>query len=194
MLFPIPLRFDKELSLSDDEFFEFCQQNRDLKLERDEHGQIIIGMPTGSKTGKINAILSLEVGIWNRQSKLGEVFDSSTGFTLQNSAVRSPDVSWVSTSLWNSIEEKDKEKFAPVCPEFLIELMSESDQLRSMKRKMESYIENGCQLGWLINLSSEEVYIYRGNGEIQIVKGFKDKKLYGEEVLIGFELDLGALL
>lgn len=192
MIFPIALQFKKEKQFTDDDFFEFCQQNRDLKLEKDENGQIIVGMPTSTKTGNLNAKLTIKVGVWAEKTNSGEVFDSSTGFTLKSGAVRSPDVAWVSKTRWEALSEEEKEKFAPICPDFLIELMSESDSLVEMKKKMLAYIESGCRLAWLIDLKEMQIFVYRANGEIQIIKDFK-AKLSGEDVLQGFELDLNVL-
>ena len=105
----------------DDFFFALCQANETTTLERDANGNIILMPPTGSETGRYNAELSVEIGIWNRRKKLGHVFDSSTGFKLPNSAVRSPDVAWVSQERWDSVSEKDRQKFAPLCPDFVVE-------------------------------------------------------------------------
>lgn len=180
-------------NLSDDEFFDFCQENDSLKFERDEKGNIIVMPNTGGETGIKNSEITTELTIWNRIERSGKVFDSSTAFRLPTSAVRSPDASWVSNERWNSLTENEKTKFPPLCPDFVVELMSENDNLKDARTKMqEQWIESGCRLGWLINPTTETVYIYRENGEVQIVEGF-DKKLSGENVLQGFELDLKIL-
>lgn len=170
-------------------FFALCQANRDLRLERDADGNIILMPPTGSETGRYNANILIEVGIWNRQKQLGYVFDSSTGFTLSNSAVRSPDVSWIRKDRWGQIPEAKREKFAPICPDFVIEVRSRTDSLADLKVKMEEYRENGCRLGWLIDRIDKQVLIYREDGSIETLTG-KTVKLSGEAVLDGFELTL----
>ncbi len=180
--------------MSAEEFFRFCQQNPDLKLEREADGIILLGMPTGTRTGRINAKLITKLGAWAETKQSGEVFDSSTGFTLPDQSIRSPDVAWVAKARWESLTEAQKDKFAPICPDFVIELMSETDGLKELKKKMSSYIENGCRLAWLICPSLEEVYIYRNNGEVVPMKGFENQKLSGEQVLVDFELDLSLLL
>jgi Uma2 family endonuclease len=189
----IELNFKNDLAMSAEEFFIFCQQNPDLKLEREADGTILLGMPTGTKTGRINAKLIAKLYTWAETTQSGEVFDSSTGFTLPDQSIRSPDVAWVAKTRWESLTEAQKDKFAPICPDFVIELMSETDGLKELKKKMSSYIENGCQLAWLICPSIGEAYIYRNNGEVIMINDFENKKLSGEQVLVGFELDLSLL-
>ena len=130
-------------------------------LERDANGNIILMPPTGSETGRYNADISGEIWSWNRRKKLGFVFDSSTGFKLPNSAVRSPDVAWVSQERWEAVSEKDRQTFAPLCPDFVVEIRSTSDELKVLKDKMEEYRTNGCRLGWLIDRAGKQVFIYR---------------------------------
>lgn len=189
---PLELHY-KRFRLNDDEFYDFCTQNDELKFERDSHGNIIIMPNTGGKTGELNSALNAELFIWNRKFKLGTVFDSSTAFKLPTSAVRSPDVAWISKERWDSLTESEQEKFPPLCPDFVIELMSLSDNEADSKKKMtEEWMANGCRLAWLINPLSEKVFIYRENGEILIVNGFENK-LSGEDILPNFELDLSIL-
>lgn len=188
----IELKYDR-FRFNDDEFYDFCVQNDGHKFERDANGNIFIMANTGAKTGILNTELNIEVGIWNRNSKLGKVFDSSSTFILETTAARSPDVAWLSIEKWNKLTEEQQTKFPPVCPEFVLELMSNTDNLKDAQKKMtEEWIVNGCKLGWLINPKTETTYIYRENGEMVIVNGF-DKKLSGENVLVGFELDLSIL-
>jgi len=175
--------------MSEDEFFHFCTENRDLRIERDNKGQIYIMAPTSFETGNFNADIITDLNIWNRKTKSGKVFDSSTGFTLPDKAVFSPDASWVSLERASKLNDSDKKKFAPVCPNFVIELKSNSDSINQLKSKMLKWIENGCELAWLINPEKKEAIIYRNNGSIEIVKGFQNK-LSGENTLPGFELDL----
>jgi Uma2 family endonuclease len=186
------LKIPEKFQFTNDDFFEFCQQNRDMKFEKRKDGQIILGMPTGSKTGNKNVQLIVELELWNRQTKSGYVFDSSTGFTLPNLAVRSPDASWVSRLVWEALSEPQKERFAPICPDFVIELMSETDSLKECKEKMQDYMESGCRLAWLIDTDKKMVYVYHSISEIMEVKGF-DQSISASPILEGFILDLKIL-
>ncbi|MEP7143151.1 MAG: Uma2 family endonuclease [Ferruginibacter sp.] len=178
--------------MSDDDFFNFCRQNTDLRIERDHNKQIYIMAPTGFYTGKFNTDIITELNLWNRKSRKGEVFDSSTGFTLPDGAVFSPDASWISSKKIKFLTEEEKNKFAPVCPNFVIELKSPSDRLKNLKSKMQKWIENGTQLAWLIDPEIKKVFIYREDGSKSVTQGFSNT-LYGENVLPGFELDLKIL-
>lgn len=178
--------------MSDEEFFNFCKQNPALRLERDHNKQIFIMAPTTTYTGGLNADITTELNLWNRKSKKGKVFDSSTGFTLPDKAVFSPDASWISNEKMNLLTEKQKEKFAPVCPDFVIELKSKSDNLDTLKNKMLKWIENGTRLAWLIDPTNKQVFIYRADDSFEIIKGFNNK-LSGENILPGFKLDLQIL-
>ena len=178
--------------MTEDEFFHFCNENRNLRIERDHTGQIYIMAPTSFETGSFNADITTELNLWNRKNRLGFVFDSSTGFTLSDKAVFSPDASWLSLEKASKLSENDKKKFAPVCPNFVIELKSKSDSTSQLQSKMLKWIENGCQLAWLINPEKEELLIYRSNGSIEIIKGFHNK-LSGKNILPEFELDLQLL-
>jgi len=179
-------------NMSDEAFKRFCAVNPDLRIERDKNKNVIVMAPKHSQTGWYNAKLLVKVEIWNENMKAGYTFDSSTGFTLPNNANRSPDVSWIAKERWEALTQAEKEDFAPICPDFCIELRSKTDRLNKIKAKLEEYIENGCRLGWLIDPIDEQVYIYRQNGSIEIIEGF-DKKLSGEDVLPGFEFDLKIL-
>lgn len=137
-----------------------------------------------------NSEINADVIIWNRQAKLGRVFDSSTAFDLPDGSTRSPDVAWVSHERWEALSEREQEKFPPLCPDFVIELLSSSDSLNATKTKMtDVWVANGCRLAWLIDPKTETTHIFCANGEIQIVQGF-DKPLSGEDVLVGFALKL----
>jgi Uma2 family endonuclease len=189
----VELHYNK-FRFDDNEFYDFCQQNDSLKFERDYKGNIYIMPNTGGKTGKKNSLINRRVGNWNEILQLGEVFDSSMAFKLPTSAVRSSDIAWVSNQNWYVLSESEQEKFPPICPDFVIELMSEIDNLKNSKEKMQQeWMDNGCRLGWLIYPQKEQVYIYRENGEIQLITGF-DKMLSGEDVLPDFELNLYELL
>jgi Uma2 family endonuclease len=173
-----------------EEFYIFCQDNASYRFEREPDGLIIVTPNTGGKTGSLNSEINTDVTIWNRQKKLGRVFDSSTAFYLPDGSTRSPDVAWVSSARWNELSEREQEQFPPICPDFIIELVSSSDSLKVARNKMsEVWIANGCRLAWLIDPKTATTYIFRANGEIQIVNGF-DKVLSGEDVLTGFELEL----
>lgn len=179
--------------MSEEDFFAFCQANRDFRIERDVEGNIIIMTPTGSETGNYNVKISALLFNWNEKHQKGYVFDSSTGFRLPSGAVRSPDASWVSREKWEALTAEEQKKFAPLCPDFLIELRSESDSLDRLKAKMLEYIAAGCRLAWLIDRPAHQVFIYRANGTIALVESF-DGILSGEEVLPGFELPLSLLV
>ncbi len=178
--------------MSDEEFFHFCTQNRDLRIERDSNRQIYIMAPTGFETGGFNSDINAELNFWNRKNKNGKVFDSSTGFTLPDRAVFSPDAAWISNEKISKLTKEQRKIFAPVCPDFIVELKSKSDTIPELQNKMLKWIENGCALAWLLIPEKEEVHIYRGDGSIEIVKGF-NKKLSGENILPGFQLDLSIL-
>jgi len=178
--------------MSDEELFNFCAQNKNLKIERDHNKQIFIMAPTGFYTGKFNTNIITELSNWNRKSKTGEVFDSSTGFLLPDEAIFSPDASWVSNEKISLLTEEEKNRFAPLCPNFIIELKSQSDRINLLKNKMLKWIENGARLAWLIDPSNKQVFIYREDGSVEIINGFHNK-LSGETILPGFELDLQIL-
>jgi Uma2 family endonuclease len=175
---------------TDDEFYQFCLDNPDLKFERDAQKNIIIMANTGGKTGNYNAEVLGELIFWNRKTKGGNCFDSSTAFKLPNGAVRSPDVAWIKTERWNSLSDKEKEQFPPLCPDFLIEIKSSSDTLLAQKAKMEEWISNGCKLAWLINPEEKITYVYL-NGEIKTFTF--DENLFGHDIIKGFEIKLSTI-
>lgn len=185
------LTLEPVLKLNHDQFYELCQRNPDLKLELTAQGDLILMPPTGGETGRQNAKLNGQFFIWNERQKLGELFDSSTAFILPNGATRSPDVSWVEKSRWESLTPQQKEKFVPLCPDFTLELMSPTDVVTQTRKKMAEYIENGCRLGWLINRKAKQVEIYRPNQSPEILDA--PQKLFGETVLLDFELDLSQM-
>ena len=175
--------------MTEEMFFDLCQANSELRMERDQHGNIIVMSPTGLNTGNYNSELNYEIAHWNRQARLGYVFDSSAGYTLPNGAVRSPDVSWLANDRWESLPEEERRKFTHICPDFVVEVRSETDRLSDLKTKMKEYCDNGCRLGWLIDRKGKAVHVYRADGSIEITKG-EPVTLSGEEVLPGFELEL----
>ena len=184
----ITLDLNPIIKLTEEQFFQLCQENSDLKLERNTKGELIVMPPTGGETGKSNSNVNLQLGVWNEQTQLGEVFDSSTGFTLPNKANRSPDASWVEKSRWEALTSEQREKFIPLCPDFVIELLSPSDSLSKTQEKMQEYLDNGCRLGWLIKRKKQEVEIYRPGKEVEVLKS--PQTLSGEDVLPGFTLNL----
>ncbi|BAY99664.1 hypothetical protein NIES37_36470 [Tolypothrix tenuis PCC 7101] len=184
----LTLKLDSVIKLTSEEFYQLCQDNPDLKLERNGEGELIIMPPTGGETGKRNVNLILQVAQWNEQNQLGEVFDSSTGFALPNGADRSPDVSWVEKSRWNALTAEQREKFIPLCPDFVIEILSPSDRLQKVQEKMQEYLANGCRLGFLINRKQQELEIYRPQQQVEILKA--PLTVSGEDVLPGFILNL----
>lgn len=192
MMFPLNPTIRRDDRLTDDEFYAFCQTNPSLRIEREADGQIIFEMPTNTKTGLRNADLVTEVVLWNRKTKRGFVTDSSAGFTLPDTSVRAPDVCWISNERWNALSEKEQDKFAKICPDFVIELMSDTDEKYTLPAKMEKYLRNGVRLGWVIDPFNQQTTIYRPETEPEI-KPFSEP-ITGEGVLPGFTLQLDALL
>jgi Uma2 family endonuclease len=177
--------------MSDREFFEVCQLNKDWQFERTSDGDLIAIPPTGGETGKRNFQLTGLFSAWVDQDNNGIGFDSSTGFTLPNGARRSPDLAWVRRSRWESLTDDEREEFPPLCPDFVVELRSRSDALERLQGKMEEYIENGAQLGWLIDPREKRVYVYRPGEEVICLEG--PESVSGDPLLPGFELDLRRL-
>ncbi|TVQ49034.1 MAG: Uma2 family endonuclease [Gloeocapsa sp. DLM2.Bin57] len=177
------------VNLTEEQFYNLCQDNETLKLERNAKGELLIMPPIGGKSGKREAELITDVNIWNRQSQLGEVFSSSTSFRLPKGGERSPDVAWVSRDRWESLSAQDQEKFPPLCPDFIIELRSRTDSLKSLQEKMAEYLDNGLRLGWLIDPQEQQVAIYRQSQPVEILA--LPTCLSGEDVLPGFKLEIG---
>lgn len=177
--------------MTEDQFFRFCQENESIHFERNANGEIIIMEPTGSYTGWFNMNIGTDLTLWNRKSRLGIVFDSNTGFTLPNGAIRSPDASFITRERWEKVNEEDRQKFAHICPDFVIELLSGSDHERTLQEKMHEWMENGCRLAWMINPFNKETTIHRRRGNKEI-RPF-NQLLNGEDVLPGFILDLENL-
>jgi Uma2 family endonuclease len=176
------------INLSDEQFFLLCQKNRDLRFERNAKGDLIIMPPTGGETGKRNAGITSQLWLWNQQYKLGIAFDSSTGFKLPSGANRSPDASWIPLETWESLTSAQKQKFLPLAPDFVIELLSPTDTLEDTQKKMQEYIENGTKLGWLINPKKKQIEVYRQGKEKEILSN--PQTISGENILPDFQLDL----
>jgi len=192
MLGPLILHTADIVRLTDDELFRLCAANRDLQIERDAQGDLIIMSPSGGETSARNGLLIAELVIWNREEGLGKAFDSNGGFLLPNGAMRAPDASWIPIARWNQLSEAQRKKFLPLCPDFVIELRSPSDRLADVQKKMQEWMENGCRLGWLIDPVEEKTYVYRETGDNTVVDSF-DETLSGDDVLPGFALDLTIL-
>ena len=176
--------------MSDAEFFRFCRDNDELRIERDAQGNIIIMPPTGFNTGTRNTKLTSKLDQWNEKSQLGLVGDSSTGYRLPNVAVRSPDASWISNERLAKTSLEEQEGFLPAAPEFAAEIRSRSDRPRILREKMEEYLANGVLLAWYIDRPGQFVEIYRAGKPVETVEGF-ERCLSGQDVLPGFEFDLG---
>ena len=176
------------VSLTEDEFFEFCQRTHDVRIERDARGGILIMPPTGGATGNRNLEIETQLHVWAKRDGTGIAFNSSTGFRLPSQAVRSPDAAWVSRWRYDQLTDREQERFLPLCPDFAIELKSPSDTLAALKRKMDEYIANGLQLGWLIDPMRKTVHIYRPPLPVEIRDNVNT--LSADPILPGFVLDL----
>lgn len=187
----ITLKLHPIIDLTDEQYYQLCRNNPDIKLERNAKGQLIVMPPTGGNTGRRNADLITDLNIWNRETKLGVVFDSSTEFKLPGGGNRSPDAAWVKMEHWEVLSEEEQDTFPPICPDFVIELRSPSDRLVSLQEKMQEYHECGLRLGWLIDPKNKQVEIYRQG---QVMEVLQSTTLSGEDVLPGFVLDLSQIL
>ncbi|REJ56376.1 MAG: Uma2 family endonuclease [Microcystis aeruginosa DA14] len=174
--------------LSDEQFFQLCQDNRDLRLERNPKGDLIIMPPTGGETSNSNGRITQKLFNWSDNNGTGIAFDSSTGFKLPNGADRSPDAAWIPLEKWQALTPQQKERFLPLSPDFVIELMSPSDNLETARKKMQEYLDNGTRLGWLINRKTREVEIYRQGQAVEILTN--PESLSGENILSQFVLEL----
>ena len=182
------LQMSPAWEMNADSFFEFCQLNSHLRIERNAIGKLIIMPLIGSETGNRNAKLIQQLANWTDLDGSGIGFDSSAGFILPNGATRSPDASWISLDKWNSLSTEQKSKFAPICPDFVIELKSPSDSLELLQEKMREYIDNGASLGWLIDRSAKQVYIYTPDAEVKCLDN--PSTLAGDPLLSSFVLDI----
>ncbi|HEY9637378.1 MAG TPA: Uma2 family endonuclease [Coleofasciculaceae cyanobacterium] len=187
----LTVNFNSVIKLTDEQFYQLCQDNETLRFERNSKGELIIMPPTGGETSNRNAGLTAQIWVWNEQTQLGKVFDSSGGFKLPNGADRSPDASWVKLERWNALTPEQKTKFAPLCPDFVVELLSPSDSLKDTQEKMKEYRDNGARLGWLINRKSRQVEIYRQGQDVEVLEN--PVTLSGEDVLPGFALYLASI-
>lgn len=180
---------DVALQVTPAQFAALVVANRDLRLERTATGHLIVNPPTGGETGRRNFNLTAQLGMWfEANESLGIAFDSSTGFELPNGANRSPDAAWVRQDRWTALSADQREGFVPLCPDFVIELRSKTDKLKVLQAKMQEYLDNGTQLGWLIDPTHEQVAVYRAGQAVEVLK--RPMTLSGEAVLPGFTLSL----
>lgn len=187
--YPIVIRGVPDLKrMTRDEFFDFCRENPDMRIERSAQGDVSIMTPTGGETGRRNGEITAQLVYWSKQDGTGIVFDSSTEFWLPNGAARSPDASWICRDRWDALSQKDREKFPPLAPDFVIELRSPSDRVVELQEKMREYADNGVRLGWLIDPTTRQVEIYRpGQPSVAVANS---ATLSGDPELPGFVLDL----
>jgi Uma2 family endonuclease len=187
----LTVSLESVIELTDEQFFQLCQKNKELRFERNAQGDMTIMAPEGCETGMWSVEISADLVNWNRRNKLGVAFGSSTGFTLPNGANRSPDAAWILKERWDALTPYQQSRFAPICPDFVIELMSPSDNLKVTQAKMQEYQENGTRLGWLMNRKDREVEIYRIGKEVEVLRS--PLSLLGEHVLPEFVLNLEAI-
>ncbi|MEP0752420.1 Uma2 family endonuclease [Trichocoleus sp. Lan] len=186
---PLVVRIPPSMPMTDEQFFEFCQINRNLRIERNKTGEIVIMPPTGSETGNREGNIFGQLWLWSEQDGTGITFSSSTGFILSTGAERSPDASWIKLERWNALSPEQQQKFAPICPDFVIELRSASDNLKPLQEKILEYMsEAGFQLGWLIDRKNRKVYIYRPSQEVECLDN--PDTVSGDRVLPGFSLNM----
>jgi len=179
------------VKLDDGQLFEFCQLNRDLRIERDADGALVLMAPVGGSSSARNLELSRQLGNWAEQDGSGMAFDSSVGFILPNGAMRSPDAAWISRERWDALSPDERDRFIPLCPDFVVELRSPSDRLASLQRRLRELIRNGAQLGWLIDPRRRTVHVYRLGGDVQTLLSVST--VSADPVLRGFTLDLDRL-
>jgi Uma2 family endonuclease len=190
--YPLVLQFPSSMQMTDEQFFDFCQVNHDLRIERNQFGYISIMSPTGSETGNREGNIFGQLWVWSEEDGNGITFSSSTGFKLSTGAERSPDASWIKLERWNSLSQQQQQRFAPICPDFVVELRSASDNLQPLKDKMEEYMrEPGVQLGWLIDRKNKKVYIYCPGKPEESLNN--PSSISGESVLPGFVLNMSKI-
>jgi Uma2 family endonuclease len=187
----ITINIPDNLKVNSEQFEQLAIANRDLHLERTATGQLIIMPPTGGTTGKKNIELEGQLWLWNRQNKLGIVFNSSTAFHLPNGADRSPDAAWVLKERWDNLTPEQQDSFPPLCPDFVIELRSKTDNMETLREKMQEYLDNGLRLGWLIDPKNRIVEIYRQGQVVEVLH--RPVSLSGEDVLPRFVMELEEL-
>ena len=185
------VQLNPDIQLTDRQFQQLCQNNRNLNFERSAQGDLIIMSPTGGSTGNRNGRLNQQLFNWSDRDRSGIAFDSSTGFKLPNGADRSPDAAWVTNDRWNSLTVDEQDRFIPLCPDFVVELMSPSDTRSVLQSKMQEYQDNGVRLGILIDRTSKQVDIYRIGKTMETID--RSEMISGEDVLPGFELKMSLI-
>ena len=178
--------------MTDEEFIRFCLENKHLRLERDARGNIIFMPPTSFETSDRNSEIGFQLRLWNKKTRAGRVTESNGGYFLNNTAMRAPDAAWISNERLQQLSPEELGTFPHIAPDFVVELRSKSDDLVALQDKMNEYIQNGVRLGWLIDPYQERVFVYRADQAMRLVEGF-DQQVSGEEILVGFELDLREL-
>lgn len=182
------MRISPAVPIGDDDLYELCARNRDLRIERTARGDLIVMPPTGTETGRRNAELTAQLVVWSKQNGSGVHFDSSTGFLLPNGAERSPDAAWIARERWEKIPLEAREKFAPICPDFVIELCSPSDARQDLVAKLDEWIDNGAKLGWLILPAERSVGVWRPGRPTEWLSD--PARVTADPELPGFELVL----
>lgn len=188
----IVLRGPLVTRFSDEEFFQFCQDNRDLRVERTSDHEIIFMSPAGILSSAASAEVVFQLKLWNRQYQLGRVGESSAAYVLPDKATLSPDASWFSHATWERVPASERNKFLPVCPEFVVAVKSPSDRISTLQAKMDQWLRNGAQLGFLLDSATETAWVYLSGHPVRELHGY-ERELSGEGVLPGFRLDLRAL-
>lgn len=189
--FPLVLHLPAELKMDDTQFLAFCRQNETLRIESNAEGDLVIMPPPGGESSNRNFRLDVAFGNWVEQDGRGEGFESSGGFRLPNGARRSPDLAWVLRECLDALTPDEAERFLPLCPDFVLELRSPSDRLSPLKRKMQEYIDNGAQLGWLLDPKNRRFYVYRPDAPVEQLDD--PATVSGDPVLPGFVLDVQAV-
>jgi len=185
---PLIVHLEPVLPLTDDQLYELSRINRDLRMERNARGELILMPPTGGETSERNAEITMQLRLWSKGDGTGATFDSSGGFRLPNNAVRSPDAAWVEGSRLERLGKEERKRFIPLCPDFVVELLSPTDHLDALKEKMREYMDNGARLAWLIDPEQRRVYVYKSGALVELLE--EPETISGDAVLPGFVLDL----
>ncbi len=186
---PVRLRFERPMT--DEELMRFCAANEMVRVERDANGELILMSPTGTGTGRTNSELNLQLALWARETNSGVTFDSNAGFMLPDGSMRSPDAAWIAWPRWNALSNEEQDGFAPICPEFVIELCSPSDGLTELQAKMRLWVANGAEVAWLVDPARKTVEVYRPGREAEVLEG--GSAVAGDGPVAGFTLELGRV-
>jgi Uma2 family endonuclease len=186
---PVRLRFERPMT--DEELMRFCAANEMVRVERDTNGELILMSPSGSGTGRTNSELIYQLAAWARETNSGATFDSNAGFTLPDGSMRSPDAAWIAWPRWNALSKEEQEGFAPICPEFVIELRSPSDSLAELQAKMRLWVANGAEVAWLVDPARKTVEVYRPGREVEVLED--GSVVEGDGPVAGFVLELGTV-